>query len=112
MTVFAAIYAYSQDKADARAKLLAEHRSWLATVDKNGNLHEAGILVESQGALLAFEFDSLHEAVSTLDEDPFYTAGCIEHRTITQWKVGWGVVAEASNRHQRSGTGTEEAEND
>lgn len=102
MTVFAAIYTYDDDRAAERAELLAAHRSWLADLKEKGSLYEAGITVGGPGAILVFEFDSVGEATAALDADPFYSAGLVHDRTIAEWKVGWGVVAEAATERRRA----------
>lgn len=97
MTVYAAIYEYNTANAAARAQLLTEHRGWLTALKSAGSLYEAGVLADRPGAILAFEFDSLDEATTALDADPFYAAGLVEGRSISEWRVGWGVVAAAAS---------------
>jgi uncharacterized protein YciI len=99
VAVFAAIYTYGESKHGQRVALLDEHRAWLVRLKDDGRLHEAGITVGQPGALLVFEFDSLSSATAALNEDPFFSAGLIENRIVTEWKVGWGVVAESSTAH-------------
>lgn len=96
MAVYAAIYTYDESKHERRVELLDEHRAWLARLREDDRVHEAGPTAGEPGALLVFEFESLSEATAALDEDPFFAAGLIEGRTLTEWHVRWGVVAASS----------------
>jgi uncharacterized protein YciI len=99
VAVYAAIYTYSESKHEQRVALLDEHRSWLGRLRDDARLHEAGPTAGQPGALLVFEFGSLSEATAALDEDPFFAAGLIENRIVSEWQVRWGVVAASSAAH-------------
>jgi uncharacterized protein YciI len=95
MPVYAAIYDYTDETAAARAELLDSHRAWLTTMKEQGRLLEAGILIERPGSILAITAETLEHATLAFDEDPFQKAGLVSKRAIAEWRVGWGVVAEA-----------------
>ncbi len=93
MTKFALQYVYEDQFAARRSELLEAHRGWLRDIEKDGNLITAGAFSNGTGAILAFEYDTLEEAMAAADRDPFIVAGLVSDRSINPWNVTWGSLA-------------------
>jgi uncharacterized protein len=81
----AVIYRYNGDTATMDAERPA-HREFLST---HPNLLLSGPTADG-GAILVFEDESADQLESWLDDDPFWTVGVIDERTVTPWSIVLG----------------------
>ena len=89
MAVFAVTYLYSADPDDVNL-IRPSHRAWLAERLAEGSLLASGPMVDNPTALLIWRADSVESLSKLLDQDPFYIAGYIGERTITEWNPVFG----------------------
>ena len=103
MSVFAVEYGYV-DRPDELTRVRPAHRQFLAGLVAEGTLLASGpydLAPEASlppgrgaGALLLVRAPSLEAARTTLDDDPFYSAGLIESRTFRGWIPVMGPFSE------------------
>jgi uncharacterized protein YciI len=79
------IYDYADGSADKRDELRPAHREFLASRD---DLVLSGPTAGG-GAVIVYEAEPA-ELEAWLDGDPFWTAGTISKRVVTEWTVGMG----------------------
>jgi uncharacterized protein YciI len=84
---FAAIIAYSQDKAKVDA-IRPTHRQYLSKLKEEGKLAISGPFTDNYGALIVYEAETAEQAESYLKGDPFHVNGI-----FLEWKIRpWNVV--------------------
>ncbi|MDI9628963.1 MAG: YciI family protein [Acidobacteriota bacterium] len=93
MTYYAVQYLYRAD-ADVAA-VRPEHRAYLATIVKSGQLKASGPFVgtERDSALLIFEAPDLDTVQALVAADPMAVKDVLESATITQWNPILGVFS-------------------
>lgn len=89
MAIFAVTYTYDAT-AEALAEIRPTHREFLADLLNQKTLLASGPFVESAGALLILQGESVEQIASVLDNDPFDVAGFISERAITEWNPVFG----------------------
>lgn len=94
MAYFAVQYTYSDDTAELD-RVRPQHRAFLAMLT-NGPLLASGPFVDAEqpSALLILRAGSVAEVERHLDEDPFWEAGLIKGRDVTEWNPLIGVFAD------------------
>lgn len=94
MAHFAVQYTYSDDAAELD-RVRPEHRAFLAMLTE-GPLLASGPYVDAEqpSALLILKADSVAEVEELLDADPFWEAGLIRGRDVTEWNPLIGVFAD------------------
>lgn len=79
------IYDYAEGSTDKRDELRPAHRDFLGSRD--------GLVLSGPtaagGAVIVYEAEPT-ELEAWLDGDPFWTAGTISSRLVTEWTVGMG----------------------
>lgn len=79
------IYEYGEGSAATRDELRPAHREFLASRD--------GLVLSGPtaagGAVIVYEAEPT-ELETWLDDDPFWTAGTISRRVVTEWTIGMG----------------------
>ena len=83
---FAAIIAYSQDKAKVEA-IRPVHRQYLTKLKEEGKLAIAGPFMDNYGALIVYEAETAEVAESYLKADPFNANGIFLQWQIRPWNV-------------------------
>jgi uncharacterized protein YciI len=81
---FAAIIAYSQDKAKI-ASIRPTHRQYLTSLRDRGQLAISGPFTDDSGALIVYEAASREEAESLLKGDPFFANGIFLEYQLRPW---------------------------
>lgn len=89
MPTYAVRYLYTAT-AEHLAEVRPIHREWLAQRLAEGSLLASGPMVDTPGALLIWQYDSLKGLAELLDQDPFDIAGCIGERVIEEWNPVFG----------------------
>jgi uncharacterized protein YciI len=89
---FAAVIAYSQDKAKVDA-IRPVHRQYLARLKDEGKLAISGPFLDNYGALIVYEAETAEQAESYLKGDPFHANGVFLEWTIRPWNVVMGNPA-------------------
>lgn len=79
------LYDYAEGSADQRDELRPAHRAFL---DSRGDLVLSGPTAAG-GAVIVYEAEPA-ELEAWLDDDPFWTAGTISSRVVTEWTIGMG----------------------
>lgn len=94
MSYFAVHYSYASapDRLDA---LRPEHRAFLGSLT-DGPLVASGPYVDAAApaALLILRAESASAVEGILDEDPFWIAGLIDERLISEWNPLIGILAQ------------------
>jgi uncharacterized protein YciI len=80
------LYQYGEGTAEVRDRLRPAHREFL---DSRGDLVLSGPTAAG-GAVIVYQADPA-EIEAWLDGDPFWTAGAISDRVVTEWTVGMGA---------------------
>ena len=83
---FAAIIAYSQDKAKVEA-IRPVHRQYLTKLKEEGKLAIAGPFMDNYGALIVYEAETAELAETYLKGDPFHSNGIFLQWQIRPWNV-------------------------
>jgi uncharacterized protein len=83
---FAAVIAYTQDKAKVEA-IRPAHRQYLSKLKEEGKLAIAGPFMDNYGALIVYEAESADLAESYLNADPFHANGIFLQWQIRPWNV-------------------------
>jgi len=83
---FAAIIAYSQDKAKVDA-IRPVHRQYLNKLKLEGKLAISGPFTDDYGALIVYEAETAEQAESYLKGDPFHANGIFLQWQIRPWNV-------------------------
>lgn len=93
MSYFAVHYSYTSTPG-ALDELRPEHRAFLNSLT-DGPVVASGpyVGVESPAALLIVKAASAREVEDLLDQDPFWAAGLIEERIVTEWNPLIGIHA-------------------
>lgn len=86
---FAAIIEYIQDK-DKIEQLRPVHRQYLRELLAKGSLFATGPFEDGYGALIVYEAETLEQAESLLQADPFRAGGVFVEWEIRPWKVVMG----------------------
>ncbi len=89
---FAAVIAYSQDKAKVDA-FRPVHRQYLTKLRDEGKLAISGPFMDNYGALIVYEAETAELAESYLKGDPFHTNGIFLQSQIRPWNVVIGNPA-------------------
>jgi len=89
---FAAIIEYIQDTEKVEGSR-PQHRQYLRDLLAKGNLFAAGPFEDGYGALIIYEADTLEQAESFLQGDPFRAAGVFVEWEIRPWKFVMGNPA-------------------
>jgi len=79
------LYDYAEGSEAARDELRPAHRAFL---DSGGDLVLSGPTAAG-GAVIVYEAEPA-ELEAWLDDDPFWTAGTISSRVVTEWTIGMG----------------------
>lgn len=79
------LYEYGDGTTETRDELRPAHREFLASRD--------GLVLSGPtaagGAVIVYEAEPA-ELEAWLDGDPFWTAGAISKRVVTEWTIGMG----------------------
>ena len=105
MTVYAVHYSYPDDMAEM-LQHRPEHRAFLSSCEGlvlAGALGEEYLCVDAEGnepeqpngGLLVLEAESLDALSDLLDQDPYFTGGFLECRTIRAWNPPLGRLAQS-----------------
>ncbi|HEV8060003.1 MAG TPA: YciI family protein [Gemmataceae bacterium] len=89
---FAAVIAYSQDKAKVDA-FRPVHRQYLTKLRDEGKLAISGPFMDNYGALIVYEAETAELAESYLKGDPFHANGIFLQWQIRPWNVVIGNPA-------------------
>ncbi|MFC4946546.1 YciI family protein [Pseudonocardia sp. GCM10023141] len=78
------------------SKHMAEHRQWLAALERQGRLFAAGPLLDDDhrsfgSGVLVVRAASRDEAGHLLDQDPFHVRGLRTYR-LHPWRINEGVL--------------------
>ncbi|MGZ4453626.1 MAG: YciI family protein [Nocardioides sp.] len=79
------LYDYAEGSAAKRDELRPAHREFL---DSRGDLVLSGPTAAG-GAVIVYEAEPT-ELEAWLNDDPFWTAGTVAHRVVTEWTIGMG----------------------
>lgn len=79
------LYEYGEGTDATRDELRPAHREFL---DSRGDLVLSGPTAAG-GAVIVYEAEPA-ELEAWLDGDPFWTAGAISKRVVTEWSIGMG----------------------
>jgi uncharacterized protein YciI len=79
------IYDYAEGSAAKRDELRPAHREFLGS---RGDLVLSGPTAAG-GAVIVYEAEPT-ELEAWLDGDPFWTAGTVAKRVVTEWTIGMG----------------------
>ena len=79
------LYDYAEGSADTRDELRPAHRTFL---DSRGDLVLSGPTAAG-GAVIIYEAEAA-ELETWLNDDPFWVAGTISNRVVTEWTPGMG----------------------
>lgn len=93
MSIYAVSYTYSDDVA-TRDEVRPSHRDFLRDLNAKGVVRASGPVDGGTGALVIVEAESSKDALAALDADPFAIRGVIAERTVRQWDVVIGGLAE------------------
>jgi uncharacterized protein YciI len=84
-TVSVVLYQYAEGTDAVRDELRPKHRAFLDSRD--------GLLLSGPtaagGAVIVYEAEPA-ELEAWLDDDPFWAAGAISNRVVTEWTIGMG----------------------
>lgn len=95
MGLYAVQYEYSADEAPDRQRVRPDHAAYLKELDTKQLLVLSGPYTDGTGALLMVRGDSEEGCRRLLDSDPFWMAGLVRGRRISQFSVGFGLPAES-----------------
>jgi uncharacterized protein YciI len=93
MSIYAVSYTYSDDVA-TRDEVRPSHRDFLRGLNAEGIVRASGPVDGGIGALVVVEAESAEDALRILDTDPFQVRGVIAERSVRQWDVVIGGLAE------------------
>lgn len=93
MSIYAVSYTYSDDVA-TRDEVRPSHRDFLRGLNAEGVVRASGPVDGGIGALVVLEAESTEDALRILDADPFQVRGVIAERSVRQWDVVTGGLAE------------------
>lgn len=93
MSIYAVSYTYSDDVA-TRDEVRPSHRDFLRGLNAEGIVRASGPVDGGIGALVVLEAESAEDALRILDADPFQVRGVIAERSVRQWDVVIGGLAE------------------
>lgn len=93
MSIFAVSYTYTDDVA-TRDEVRPDHRDFLRDLNAEGVVRASGPVDGGTGALVIVEATSAEAALGILDADPFEVRGVIAERSVRQWDVVIGGLAE------------------
>jgi uncharacterized protein len=93
MSIFAVSYTYTDDVA-TRDEVRPSHRDFLRGLNADGVVRASGPVDGGIGAMVIVEAESAEAALRTLDADPFALRGVIAERSVRQWDVVIGGLAE------------------
>lgn len=93
MSIYAVSYTYSDDVA-TRDEVRPSHRDFLRGLNAEGVVRASGPVDGGIGALVVLEAESAEDALRILDADPFQVRGVIAERSVRQWDVVTGGLAE------------------
>jgi uncharacterized protein YciI len=93
MSIYAVSYTYSDDVA-TRDEVRPSHRDFLRGLNADGVVRASGPVDGGIGALVVLEAESAEDALGILDADPFQVRGVIAERSVRQWDVVIGGLAE------------------
>jgi uncharacterized protein YciI len=93
MSIYAVSYTYSDDVA-TRDEARPSHRDFLRGLNAEGVVRASGPVDGGIGALVVLEAESAEDALRILDTDPFQVRGVIAERSVRQWDVVIGGLAE------------------
>jgi uncharacterized protein YciI len=93
MSIYAVSYTYSDDVA-TRDEVRPSHRDFLRGLNAEGVVRASGPVDGGIGALVVLEAESAEDALRILDTDPFQVRGVIAERSVRQWDVVIGGLAE------------------
>jgi uncharacterized protein len=93
MSIYAVSYTYSDDVA-TRDEVRPSHRDFLRGLNAEGVVRASGPVDGGVGALVVLEAESAEDALRVLDADPFQLRGVIAERSVRQWDVVIGGLAE------------------
>jgi uncharacterized protein YciI len=93
MSIYAVSYTYSDDVA-TRDEVRPSHRGFLRGLNAEGVVRASGPVDGGVGALVVLEAESAEDALRVLDADPFQLRGVIAERSVRQWDVVIGGLAE------------------
>lgn len=93
MSIYAVSYTYSDDVA-TRDEVRPSHRDFLRGLNAEGVVRASGPVDGGVGALVVLEAESAEYALRILDADPFQVRGVIAERSVRQWDVVIGGLAE------------------
>ncbi len=93
MSIYAVSYTYSDDVA-TRDEVRPSHRDFLRGLNAEGVVRASGPVDGGIGALVVLEAESTEDALRILDADPFQVRGIIAERSVRQWDVVTGGLAE------------------
>lgn len=87
-------YVYDPKADEATTRLRPAHRDFLARLHSQGHLRASGPWVGGDaGAYLLMATDTAEQALEILDDDPFWAAGVIAHRSVQGWNPVIGELA-------------------
>jgi uncharacterized protein YciI len=93
MSIFAVSYTYTDDVA-TRDEVRPSHRDFLRGLNADGVVRASGPVDGGIGAMVVVEAESAEAALRILDADPFALRGVIAERSVRQWDVVIGGLAE------------------
>jgi uncharacterized protein YciI len=93
MSIFAVNYTYTDDVA-TRDEVRPSHRVFLRALNADGVVRASGPVDGGIGAMVIVEAESADAALTILDADPFALRGVIAERSVRQWDVVIGGLAE------------------
>ena len=93
MSTFAVNYTYTDDVA-TRNEVRPSHRDFLTRLNADGAVRASGPVDGGTGAMVIVEAESAEAALALLDADPFAVRGVIAERSVRQWEVVIGSLAE------------------
>ena len=93
MSIYAVSYTYSDDVA-TRDEVRPSHRDFLRGLNAEGVVRASGPVDGGVGALVVLGAESTEDALRIQDADPFQVRGVIAERSVRQWDVVIGGLAE------------------
>jgi uncharacterized protein len=85
-------YIHYIDDLEKVASVRPRHRAYLATLLADGKLAAAGPFSDGRGALFIYEAESIEQAQSLADDDPYSLNEVIRTQIITAWDLVYSNV--------------------
>lgn len=93
MAAFVATYTYATDSAERRSSRLDDHLAFIDQLETDGVLQLVGKVEDATvDVLFVLRADSLEDAASALQEDPYREIDVIDAVTIHPWNAKRGAL--------------------